>query len=166
MPAGNDRAPIRKAFTRRDFEAKTAEAAEFGGLAAEAWAAWERSCRHIEAAHQRTESVGRQVGDAGPVPVKEFIEKATKRPAGDPRFLEQIFDCIETRQKMLDLGKSTPVKMNQAAINWDDLCILARPETDPLEEAIAQATFLGPSAASGISAAAFSALGMSANGKP
>jgi hypothetical protein len=90
----NDLARIREqwlASATRDFDgAKAQELAKLDRLESAGWEAWERS----------QEPVGK---------------KGVRRP-GDPRFLAQVFQCVETRLKILGALKGQTVNVNQAQV--------------------------------------------------
>jgi len=122
-----------------------------------AWDAWERSKQDAETKVKKTESslpdeepkkkkMGRPSvnGKAGvkgrklvPVVQKVYEEHHVKGQVGDPRFLDQVSWCIETRMKLL--GKlqdnKTEVNYNQTIIKWDDL-VGRGAFADPLAERV------------------------------
>jgi hypothetical protein len=136
---------IRKAWLERSVanydQRKAEELAKIDRLEGEAWEGWHRSCRLLEITRTRTESV-RQVpvrpkpvkGEPPPkqppkssrtshvmIPIRTSTEVTVKGQTGDPRFLEQIAWCIETRLKVMGALKPdvTNVQVNQ--INWADM---------------------------------------------
>ncbi len=81
----------------QDFGARKAEElAKLDHLESVAWQAWERSCQDAETLHARTEQANGQPG-------RTVTEKTVKGQSGDPRFLEQVFRCIDARCKVLGL---------------------------------------------------------------
>lgn len=132
----NDLAAIRKdwlASTLRDFDAKKAEElAKLDNLEAVAWEAWSRSCRDAETTHQRTEEglrlgppksgKGKSKGKekARLILIRRIQEKTTKQQVGDPRFLERVAWCVETRLKILGVLKPNQTNVHQTAIvDWN-----------------------------------------------
>ena len=69
----------------------------------EAWKGWERSCK-LEVT--KTAKSGIRPGDQGGAFSEDIVTK--KGQAGDPRFLQIIEGCIESRRKIL--GLDAPVK--------------------------------------------------------
>jgi hypothetical protein len=82
---------------------KQRELARIDAVEVEAWRGWQRSCRPEVS---ETERSGTRPGDQG----GHFEERSRTRKgqAGDPRFLQIIEGCIESRRKIL--GLDAPVK--------------------------------------------------------
>jgi hypothetical protein len=88
----------------RDFDSVKAEQlAKLDEVERSAWDSWERSSK-----------VKVRMPDGS-------IEEQ-ERP-GDPRFLDRVFSCIETRLKVIGAIKSPSVKVQQtqAILSWDEL---------------------------------------------
>lgn len=85
--------------------AKQRELARIDALEVEAWRGWQRSCQ-LEVI-ERTKSGNRPGDQGGP-----YDEQSTERrkQAGDPRFLDVIGKCIESRRKIL--GLDAPVEIH------------------------------------------------------
>jgi hypothetical protein len=108
------------ASSLRDFEAaKAQELAKLDRVEAAVWEALERSQQPL-------------------------TKKGDKRP-GDPRFLAQVFQCIEARLKILGVLKGQTVNLNQAQVGvtqvpWDELFRSVPKEVpDLIEEEILKA---------------------------
>lgn len=102
-----DLAALRAMWRERcaaDYSAKVdEEVARINRLEAIASAAWERSCKDEESLHAETTS-GRAAAVAGVVTRFPDVTKQSKTvrgQAGDPRFLDRIAWCIETRLKLI-----------------------------------------------------------------
>lgn len=110
-------------------EMKARELAKIDNLEAEAWEAWRKSCEPVTTTRKRTESIrehlkkgkGRTKGGHVLVPIR-FHEETTVRDGGtgDPRFLEQVSWCIETRLRIANLLKGDTIT-NEVTINWAEL---------------------------------------------
>jgi hypothetical protein len=84
-----------------------------------------------------------------PVPLMEFrrvVEERTVGRLGDPRYLDRVSWCIETRLKlfgMLDAKQTATTNVQVNVINWDALT--GRDETpDPIESRIDEVKALLP----------------------
>ena len=91
-----------RAVYARDYNEKLdEELARINRVELVAWAAWERSCQDAETRHAET-TKGR-LGKAGKKPLPDLVKssKTAKGQAGDPRFLERVGWCIETRLRLL-----------------------------------------------------------------
>lgn len=141
---------------RKIDDAVSEEMAKIDRIEQVAWDAWERSQKDAETRTTKTEAsvpeedapkkMGRPKtnGKAGikgrkmvPVVQKQYEEFVRRGQVGDPRFLDQVSWCIETRMKLL--GKlqenKTEVNYNQTIIKWDDL--VGRGQfNDPLTERV------------------------------
>jgi hypothetical protein len=127
-----------------DFDAaKSKELAKIDHLEEIAWAAWERSCHDITTKSKRKESV--RMSQPGPkgkplpaklVPLKVVEDVQRKGKSGDPRFLDKITWCIETRLKLLGLLQ-VEEKKTTLVIDWD--AVLNAPVVDPLQAKIKEA---------------------------
>jgi len=132
----------------RDFnERKAEELAKIDRFEEVAWQAWERSCKAAETTRRRREFAvvtplrlpvqpppyartggGRPTSQhdssqaAGPPPKPSLIrvqeDITTSARNGDPRFLDQVMKCIETRLKVMGLITDTPPAV---VIDWDSL---------------------------------------------
>lgn len=118
----------------KDFnELKAKELAKIDNLEAEAWEAWRKSAEPVTTTRKRTESVrqhqykgkGRTKGAHQLVPIR-FHEETTIREGGtgDPKFMEVISWCIETRLRIANLLKGDTVNQ-EVTINWNELCVPA-----------------------------------------
>lgn len=107
-------------------ERKAQELAKIDRLEQVAWEAYERSrgkCRSVRTRNERIrQSVpgrGGRTGTARMVPMKEVKEETVKdREEGDPRFLEQVSWCIETRLRLMGLLKGETTNNNTVFIDW------------------------------------------------
>lgn len=102
------------------------ELAKLDHVEAVAWEAWGRSCKDGEVVTERTESARVSVkGGKAPqhilVPTRTVQERTVRGSSGDPRFLDRIAWCVETRLKMLGLLKGDRVSVNTVMVNWDAL---------------------------------------------
>lgn len=126
-----------------DFDtARAKELAKIDHLEEVAWQAWEASCRDQLTRQKRQEKV--RMSQPGPkgkplpaklVPLKQTEEVSRKSKSGDPRFLDKITWCIETRLKLLGLLKEEDKKLT-LSIDWD--AVLA-PRDDPMQARIKEA---------------------------
>lgn len=148
-----------KARSVRDFESRLAEElARLDALEAEAWAGWARSRRDAETVHRQTDSVRQSpTNDKGKptpprgkpappaqnlVPIRETVRKTTKGQAGDPRFLERVAWCVETRLKLMGLLRGPATVVNQPIIDWSVIMggvPLDQPVPDAIEAQIVEA---------------------------
>lgn len=141
-----DLAAVRKdwlASTLRDFDLKQAEElAKLDRLELVAWEAWERSCRDVQIRRSRAELPSPQKrgrGQPRPAP-RTVVEETRKGQAGDPRFLERVAWCVETRLKLLGLLKPGQVQVGQVVtLDWDALAGPRVEAPDPFAERIARA---------------------------
>jgi hypothetical protein len=104
-----DLAKIRAAWLKsaiRDFDAaKAEELAKIDHIEAVAWKAWDRSTQDAETRHaEKTE--GRVNKDGAALPDLTKKSRTRKGQAGDPRFLERIAWCVETRLKIIGALKA------------------------------------------------------------
>lgn len=111
-----DLAAIRTAWLAsavRDFDAiKSEQLAKIDRVEVIAWAAWERSCkdaetRRVESISGRTVRVTEKTGKhttkttTEKLPPLEKASKSSVGQSGDPRFLDRIAWCVETRLKLI-----------------------------------------------------------------
>lgn len=82
---------------------KQRELAKIDVIEVEAWRGWERSCKPEIT---KVEKTGNRPGDQGGPFDEQAVTK--KGQAGDPRFLQIIDGCIESRRKIL--GLDAPAK--------------------------------------------------------
>lgn len=87
---------------------------EYAEVKKEAWEAWERSKR---LAIQQTEESS--TSPSGKVGTKK--SRVVKNQAGDPRFLHQILQCLESERTLLNLDPVKQVGITANVINWDAL---------------------------------------------
>jgi len=155
----NDLAAVREdwlASALRDFDAmKAEELARLDRLEAVAWEGWERSCRDAVSTHQRTvqerevrrKAAGKNgtAGRSRMAPVRKVEQRTAKGQAGDPRFLERVAWCVETRLKLMGLLRpGSQVNVNAPPSSqefWDALAgVTAQGEIpDEIEERIRRA---------------------------
>jgi hypothetical protein len=132
-----------------DFDAKQAEElAKIDQLEEIAWKAWHRSCDDAEVKLKRQEFIRQNIKgkDGKPaghklIPVKIVHDKKSTGQSGDPRFLDRIAWCIETRLRLMGLLKANGANVNvgNVNINWNDLHGKpeeANPVTNKLLEAL------------------------------
>src|SRR5437763_248565 len=82
---------------------KARELARLDHLEAVAWDAWERSCQDAETIS--SSMVKGRIGKEGvALPDLQKVAKITKHQIGDPRFLEQVYKCIDKRCEVLGLN--------------------------------------------------------------
>lgn len=99
-------------------EHKKRELAKIDQVELEAWRGWQRTIgvHRIETRKNTTVEATRALGDGGSItvdiPAEEIVNKREKL-AGDPRFLEIITRCIESRRKIL--GLDAPAQVTGAA---------------------------------------------------
>jgi predicted transcriptional regulator len=147
-----DLASIREEWLKssvRDFEtSKAQEIAKIDRLEEQAWDAWHRSTQEQRTTVNKTESMRRTVqgGKRGAhklVPTKVTENVTVKNCPGDPRFMETIAWCIETRLKVLGAFKET-TNINNLVIDWGKMVM--QPDYNPtmdvdvIESKIAQAS--------------------------
>lgn len=152
----NDLAAIRKEWLHlmlRDFDArKSEELAKLDRIEAQAWDSFHLSKENAEFNRKRMEEAivtleekvevrgkrkSKQVQKL--VPVKKIEETTSTGRDGDPRWMELVFKCVETRLKIMGLFKDQTTNVtNQMVIKWDDL--YGRPaEPNPVEAQILEA---------------------------
>jgi hypothetical protein len=136
-----------KASAMVDFDAKKEEQlAKIDEVEKKAWEAWERSCEDAEVRHRRREFIrvevksksGRKTKGRGKVggahkmvPVKGVSEFTARGQVGDPRFLDQVMRCVETRVRILGLAAVEEKKPK--GLDWD---LLTRELAAPIPDAI------------------------------
>lgn len=105
--------------------------------------AWLRSCQTettqkvTRKKAMRNELVnGKPTGKAKLVLVEEVDDTTTRQKIGDPRFLDQIRWCVETRLKLIGALEGT-ANTAQVQICWESLYQPPPKVVDPLEEKIA-----------------------------
>lgn len=128
-----------------DFDAARAkELAKIDHLEEVAWQAWEASCRDQVTRQRRQEKV--RMSQPGPkgkpmpaklVPLKQTEEVSRKSKSGDPRFLDKLTWCIETRLKLLGLLQVEDKSKAVLVIDWD--AVIGGPQVDPLQAKIKEA---------------------------
>jgi predicted transcriptional regulator len=142
---------IRRDWLQRSIEhydqRKAEELAKIDRLEAEAWEAWHRSCANLSVERTRTESV-RLVPPKQKktvkkpkhtmVPIRTSTEVTIKGQTGDPRFLEQVAWCIETRLKVMGALKPDTSNVTVNQINWAEM-VVAPPSQNSIEDTIEQA---------------------------
>jgi hypothetical protein len=82
---------------------KAQELARLDHLEAVAWSAWERSCQDAETITSSTVK-GRVSKEGATLPDLQKVSTMTKHQAGDPRFLEHVYRCIDKRCEVLGLN--------------------------------------------------------------
>lgn len=119
-----------------DFDTKKAEElAKIDRLESVAWEAWYRSCKPESTKRHRRENEARMVEEEVEdsegeqegttlvrrlVPARSIEEESSKGRYGDPKLLERISWCIDTRLKILGAYKNTGTT-NHLVIQWDEL---------------------------------------------
>jgi Homeodomain-like domain len=127
-----------------DFDHRKAEElARLDRLEAVSWQAWERSCEDTTAQRRRQEYIRERIEGKGRrkghrmIPIAKTEEDTTKKSAGDPRFLERVGWCIETRLRVLGMFKGDT--FNQQVMNIDFGSLIGRSdEPDEIEHKIAE----------------------------
>lgn len=128
----SDLQEIRKVWLaqmREAFDVKKAEElAKLDRLEQASWEAYEASKGKVMTEKRRNEAVrqtlpgarkGGRRGSHVMVPLKEVTETSVReRPEGDPRFLEQVAWCIETRLRTMGLLKGETTNVSQVFIDW------------------------------------------------
>jgi hypothetical protein len=141
----NDLAAIREdwlASALRDFDSKKAEElAKLDRLEAEAWEAWQRSKEDAETVRKKSEQVRTSEGRGKNqrstlVPVKVVMELTKKGQAGDPRFLEQVRWCVETRLKLMGLMRNQADVKPVATLDWGAVMQTAGIGPEPVQDTI------------------------------
>lgn len=89
---------------------KERELVRIDHLELEAWKAWSRSIGRVKTTKTET--------GTGPQGAIDKISETIERKAGDPRFLEVVNKCIESRRKIL--GLDAPVK-SEMTVTADEL---------------------------------------------
>ncbi len=154
-----DLAAVRKEWLEQanaKTEARYAEElAKIDNIERQAWECFEKSCKdgvHVKLTSlqqlmKQPVGAGKKGKAEAPPPKAELVtvsqqtEKSVKGQVGDPRFLDRIAWCVETRLKLLGYLKPSDNKtvMNVVNINWDSL--QERPMITPgdlLEQKIAE----------------------------
>jgi hypothetical protein len=105
-------------------EARARELAKIDHLEAVCWEAWAKSCEDAEIRNRKREFVRMELpAQKGKkarhklIPLKVVEEKTSKGRTGDPRFMDRISWCIETRLKLLGLLKDK--KEVKVTFDWD-----------------------------------------------
>ncbi len=152
---GRDLIAIREEWLKssiRDFDSlKVQEIAKIDKLEEAAWAAWHRSTLEHRIVQNKTESMRRSMpGAAGKkgahrlVPTKVTENITVKNCPGDPKFMETIAWCIETRLKVIGAFKDV-TNVNNLVIDWGKMVMhddnVRNPvlEVDVIESKIQQA---------------------------
>lgn len=144
----NDLTSIRQdwiAATLQDFDNKKAqELAKIDHLESVAWTAWHRSCEDAEMHRKRQEFVrefvkkrGAKRGKHRLIPTNVVNETTSKGQSGDPRFLDRVAWCVETRLKLMGLLKGDSQNVNILTINWDQMAA-APSGPNPVSQALDQ----------------------------
>lgn len=114
-------------------EKRAIEIEKINHIESEAWAAWHRSTEPGVTTKKGTveELKPVKVAEARPgkkakyepqmVPTKEIDETVTRHQVGDPRFLEQVFKCVEMRLKLIGALKDLNPTFNFVNLNWESL---------------------------------------------
>ncbi len=118
-------------------EKKSKELARIDQLEQTAWDAWEHSRKVLETTSVKREQIRQKVPNRKKefrlVPGRTTEETIKKGQNGDPRFLDQIAWCIETRLRMMGLLKGEGTNIGSISIDWNQL--MSPPKiVDPLEE--------------------------------
>lgn len=120
-------------------EAKAVELQKLDHLESVAWQGWERSCLDAVTVQHKTEKVRKrkskeeqqeeakgkrrvEEGEEALIPIKVNEDRKVSGQAGDPRFLEQVYKCIDARLKVLGAYKDQTVNnYNQVIVKWEEL---------------------------------------------
>lgn len=115
---------------------RAVQLAKIDEIEREAWDAWTRSCEEREELKVQSKSGS----DGGKEKTEELKAKTVKKYVGDPRFLERVAWCVETRLKMIGALSGENFSMtNLVQINWAEM--YGEPEEyDPIEAKIAEAS--------------------------
>lgn len=155
----SDLASVRKEWLERSLlnynDRKAEELAKIDRLEAEAWEAWYRSCHELQIERKSTDSVrfvppvgkgskkkgklpkGKGKPSHQMIPIRTRVETTIKGQTGDPRFLEQIAWCIETRLKVMGALKPDTTNIAVTQINWGEM--VATPASqDTIEQVLEQ----------------------------
>lgn len=155
----NDLAKVRERWIAESIvnydEAVAREIAKIDNLEMTSWKAWEKSLedsseevKKKELAREAPQKGDKKAKPSKPrlVPVKIVEEVRRKGQTGDPRFLERIAWCIETRSKLLGLIKKDTVQ-NNTFVQIDWAALTSRPEetsADRIQEELNKALLPPP----------------------
>jgi hypothetical protein len=147
-----------KARSVEDYADRLAvELAKLDAAEAEAWEAWEKSKQDREATSERTERARQLLPDPNARPdrrgnhprvpqmvtVRTTTNRTRKGQVGDPRFLDQVTKCVETRLRLMGALKPASVNVTQqvaTGFDWDALTdAMARPVPDRIAEMLNEA---------------------------
>lgn len=114
-------------------EKRAIEVEKLNKVEAAAWEAWERSTQpgvttkkgsveEVKPIKVREAEKGKKAKyESQMVPTKTIDETVTRHQVGDPRFLEQVYKCIELRLKLIGALKDLNPTFNFVNLNWEDL---------------------------------------------
>ena len=167
-------------------QGKVVELAKLDELERTCWEAWHRSCQEYE---ERSFRVRRalarnresdEYGEPNPdmVVVEEVDETKQNKPMGDPRYLEQIHKCIQTRLRVLGLlSPDNNTNILIQTIDWKslyavpvevlpDMKVIDHDASCPVEQAILEAESMEPAPSNALQETGEPGVNGKLNGKP
>ncbi len=119
---------LRKA-TSNVAERKAKELAKLDNLESMAWEAWHHSCENSERLKVFTTSRPKSKGSMAMQVLQQKMSKEVIGRSGNPKYLEMVARCIETRCKILGMfAKDAAVTNNNVFINWDEVATPQEPK--------------------------------------
>lgn len=115
------------------------ELAKVNEIERTAWAAYERSCEDYQEKLSRKELVRVTTRDGGVQrsrlkPGRVTRELRSKGRVGDPRYLDQVAWCIETRMKLFGILKDRSDNVRRVVLDWAAMYEPTPQRPDPINE--------------------------------